>query len=557
MEAHGWLTKQGHMMPTWKKRYFILVMKPTVRLLYYAERPPSPERVIESEGQDGGNNKPPQGEIPLAGAKFGKKDDGHFGFEIISADGKSFPLRGVNEVERGAWIEVIQEVFDMVGDHAGEPASIVPPAASSEKAADASAAEETDAPSDNGPAEGDSAASGAAQVPVPPPPAGGPPDVPAIPGPPSGSPPGPPPPPPPPIQPTTQDWGAMSEEELPAALKQAVAKLHQTLNAFRLNPRNSIPALRDHRMRAYEFDRDLRKYKLVRKNRPIVMLKEGTEAAQEALDWLQSDEGRITLKPLEYDVELSKVSEERIQAHLAHAASEKSAEQLLETPCESRVSKYGTWSKTVGESFVLGEDEAREIVLNLLVDDGAAQRENRVALLNPIFKKVGIAMQPHPTQGLMVALTYAGRFERHPPPKASAENLPELPPPPSADHVAKSVAADIRQFLTMTETGHDMEEYEAVITSSNKLGIQLEPREGKGALEGETCELVVVKALQPGGSCQRAGVTVGSHLLFINGQTTHYCGYQGAMDLLKGASRPLTLRFARPVGALSGDLFER
>lgn len=38
-------------------------MKPTVRLLYYADRPPSPERVIESEGQDGGNNKLPQGEV--------------------------------------------------------------------------------------------------------------------------------------------------------------------------------------------------------------------------------------------------------------------------------------------------------------------------------------------------------------------------------------------------------------------------------------------------------------------------------------------------------------
>ena len=24
----GWLTKKGHMMPTWKKRYFILVVSP-------------------------------------------------------------------------------------------------------------------------------------------------------------------------------------------------------------------------------------------------------------------------------------------------------------------------------------------------------------------------------------------------------------------------------------------------------------------------------------------------------------------------------------------------
>ena len=37
------------------------------------------------------------------------------------------------------------------------------------------------------------------------------------------------------------------------------------------------------------------------------MLQEGPEAAQEALDWLVSDEGCITLKPLEFDDILSNV----------------------------------------------------------------------------------------------------------------------------------------------------------------------------------------------------------------------------------------------------------
>ena len=36
-------------------------------------------------------------------------------------------------------------------------------------------------------------------------------------------------------------------------------------------------------------------------------LSEGKEAAEEALEWLLSSEGRITLKPFEFDEELSKV----------------------------------------------------------------------------------------------------------------------------------------------------------------------------------------------------------------------------------------------------------
>ena len=36
-------------------------------------------------------------------------------------------------------------------------------------------------------------------------------------------------------------------------------------------------------------------------------LNEGKEAAEEALEWLLSNEGRITLKPFEFDEELSKV----------------------------------------------------------------------------------------------------------------------------------------------------------------------------------------------------------------------------------------------------------
>lgn len=56
--------------------------------------------------------------------------------------------------------------------------------------------------------------------------------------------------------------------------------------------------------------------------------------------------------------------------------------------------------------------------------------------------------------------------------------------------------------------------------------MMLEAKDGKGALEGETCVLKVVKAIQPGGSAERAGVTVGSHLLFVNGASTYYMPYE-------------------------------
>ncbi len=48
-----------------------------------------------------------------------------------------------------------------------------------------------------------------------------------------------------------------------------------------------------------------------------------------------------------------------------------------------RIKKYGNWNKQMGENIRYGNDNAREIIVGMLVDDGVPTRGHRKNLLNP------------------------------------------------------------------------------------------------------------------------------------------------------------------------------
>jgi uncharacterized protein YkwD len=76
---------------------------------------------------------------------------------------------------------------------------------------------------------------------------------------------------------------------------------------------------------------------------------------------------------------------------------------------EDRVSRYGTWSESVGEDILYDSRKAREDVISLIIDDGVATRGHRKNIFKPTFHVVGIALGNSKSSTIGV-ITFAGGF---------------------------------------------------------------------------------------------------------------------------------------------------
>ncbi|WP_167375021.1 CAP domain-containing protein [Prosthecochloris sp. GSB1] len=69
--------------------------------------------------------------------------------------------------------------------------------------------------------------------------------------------------------------------------------------------------------------------------------------------------------------------------------------------------KFGRWRIT-GENIAYGLNSGREIVANLLVDDGVRDRGHRKNILDPQFSIVGLAIEPHPVHRYVCVIDFVG-----------------------------------------------------------------------------------------------------------------------------------------------------
>ncbi len=76
-----------------------------------------------------------------------------------------------------------------------------------------------------------------------------------------------------------------------------------------------------------------------------------------------------------------------------------------------RVKRYGNWIHTIGENIAYGPNTGRDIVVDLLVDDGVPDRGHRKNILNKEFKVAGVSIQRHPQYGFVCVIDFAGGFE--------------------------------------------------------------------------------------------------------------------------------------------------
>lgn len=78
----------------------------------------------------------------------------------------------------------------------------------------------------------------------------------------------------------------------------------------------------------------------------------------------------------------------------------------------NRVSRYGKWDVVVGENLSYGPDQARRVVMGLIIDDGVPDRDHRHNIFNDECRFIGVACGPHATFRTMCAVDYAAEFSQ-------------------------------------------------------------------------------------------------------------------------------------------------
>jgi hypothetical protein len=74
---------------------------------------------------------------------------------------------------------------------------------------------------------------------------------------------------------------------------------------------------------------------------------------------------------------------------------------------ESRIQKYGNYT-SAAENIAYGTTGGREIVLQLIIDDGVANRGHRTNIFNPSLKFLGSATSTHTVYQTETVIDYAG-----------------------------------------------------------------------------------------------------------------------------------------------------
>ena len=178
--------------------------------------------------------------------------------------------------------------------------------------------------------------------------------------------------------------------------------IHDETNTLRRNP--AAYAAHLERMLP-RFDGTL----LERPGRPYLRTEEGASAVREAIAALKS---RKPMPPLRWSKGLAAAAADHVRdqgpgGHMEHRGTDGS------NPAK-RAERYGRWITGMAENIAYGENPAREVVIQLLVDDGVRDRGHRKNLLNPDWGTEGVACGPHKEYEQMCVMDYAVRYVERP-----------------------------------------------------------------------------------------------------------------------------------------------
>jgi uncharacterized protein YkwD len=186
--------------------------------------------------------------------------------------------------------------------------------------------------------------------------------------------------------PDTTDWRRLARE------------IHAETNAVRRNPSGYAEHLERMLPR---FDRKV----LERPGRSHLRTEEGAAAVREAIASLKA---RRPVAPLRWSKGLAAAAADHVRDQgpiggLEHRGTDGS------DPAR-RASRYGRWVQGLAENIAYGENSARAVVIQLLVDDGVPDRGHRDNILDPDWGAAGVACGPHRRYRQICVMDYAAKY---------------------------------------------------------------------------------------------------------------------------------------------------
>lgn len=144
---------------------------------------------------------------------------------------------------------------------------------------------------------------------------------------------------------------------------------------------------------------------LKRPGRAAVTTAEGVAAVDDAIRFLRS---ATPLAPLQVSKGMCAGARDHAKDLLRTGATgHRGSDGSL---VEQRVGRYGDWAKEIAENIAYDSGSAREAVINLIIDDGFANRGHRKNIFNPNFGVAGVAVGDPSAPQKTCVITYAGGF---------------------------------------------------------------------------------------------------------------------------------------------------
>ncbi|QEM69230.1 CAP domain-containing protein [Geobacter sp. FeAm09] len=75
-----------------------------------------------------------------------------------------------------------------------------------------------------------------------------------------------------------------------------------------------------------------------------------------------------------------------------------------------RIDRHGIWDRQIAENIGYGPTAARDMVMQLIIDDGVPDRGHRTNTFSTVFRTAGVACGPHQIFGSMCVIDFADAF---------------------------------------------------------------------------------------------------------------------------------------------------